>query len=61
MAKRPTPKKRLSKDRGRRRHSVYVGKEVVRLTHFASSPFAGPAKPKNRGSKAVEKITRIKA
>ena len=61
MAKRPTPKKRLSKDRGRRRHSVYAGLEVRRLTAFASSPFAGPAKSKDRSGKALKKITRIKA
>lgn len=61
MGKRPTPKKRLSKDRGRRRHSVYLGKEVVRLTNFASSPYAGVAAPKNKSGKALKKITRIKA
>jgi hypothetical protein len=61
MAKRPTPKKRLSKDRGRRRHSVYVGKEVTRLRGFASSPYAGPATPKNKSGKALKNITRIKA
>ncbi|MFA5799329.1 MAG: hypothetical protein WC840_00025 [Candidatus Peribacteraceae bacterium] len=61
MAKRPTPKKRLSKDRSRRRHSVYLGKEIVRLRNFSSSPFAGPATAKDRSGKALKKITRVKA
>jgi len=61
MSKKPTPKKRLSKDRGRRRHSVYVGKEVVRLRNFASSPYAGLAAKKEKSGKALKKITRIKA
>lgn len=61
MAKRPTPKKRLSKDRGRRRHSVYLGNEVKRLKNFSSSPFAGPARPRDKSGKALKKITRIKA
>ncbi len=61
MSKRPTPKKRLSKDRGRRRHSVYLGKEVVRLTNFAASPFSGPAAPRSKSGKALKKITKIKA
>lgn len=61
MSKRPTPKKRLSKDRGRRRHSAYVRGEARRLTEFANSPFAGPAQKKDKGTKALEKITKIKA
>ena len=61
MAKRPTPKKRLSKDRGRRRHSVYVGKEVRRLTNRAASPYSKPAEPKSRAGKALKKVTKIKA
>jgi hypothetical protein len=61
MAKRPTPSKRLSKDRSRRRHSVYVGGEVRRLKNMSASPYAAPAGPKNKGSKALEKITKIKA
>jgi hypothetical protein len=61
MAKRPTPSKRLSKDRGRRRHSVYLKKEVHRLTGFANSPFAAPAQARSRSKKALSKITRIKA
>jgi hypothetical protein len=61
MSKRPTPKKRLSKDRGRRRHSAYIVGEVKRLVHFSRSPYAAPAKGKDRGSKALEKITKVKA
>lgn len=61
MSKKPTPKKRLSKDRGRRRHSVYIGKELVRLRNFAASPFAAPAKARGKGGKALKKITKIKA
>jgi hypothetical protein len=61
MSKRPTPKKRLSKDRGRTRHSVYIGKEIKRLKNFSASPYAGPAVPKDRSGKALKKITRVKA
>ncbi len=61
MSKKPTPKKRLSKDRGRRRHSVYLGNEVRRLKNLAASPFSGPAPKKRRSEKALEKITTIKA
>lgn len=61
MSKKPTPKKRLSKDRGRRRHSVYIGKEVVRLKNFAASPYAGPAPARSRSGKALKKITKVKA
>ncbi|MBP7113893.1 MAG: hypothetical protein KBA40_00395 [Candidatus Peribacteraceae bacterium] len=61
MSKKPTPKKRLSKDRGRRRHSVYLNLEVKRLTDFAASPYAGPMIKKNKSGKALKKITRIKA
>ncbi len=61
MGKKPTPKKRLSKDRGRRRHSTYLAREVVRLKGLSKSPFSKPAGQKDRGSKALEKITKIKA
>ncbi len=61
MAKRPTPKKRLSKDRGRRRHSVYVQNEVKRLRGKSMSPYGRPAQKKDRGGKAMKKITKIKA
>lgn len=61
MSKKPTPKKRLSKDRGRRRHSVYVGKEIRRIVGLSRSPYAGPAPAKDRSGKALKKITRIKA
>lgn len=61
MAKRPTPKKRLSKDRGRRRHSVYLGKEMVRLKNLSASPYSGPVAKKVKSGKALQKITKIKA
>lgn len=61
MSKKPTPKKRLSKDRGRRRHSVYVGREVVRLRNFSASPFSGPAPVRSKSGKALKKITKVKA
>lgn len=61
MSKKPTPKKRLSKDRGRRRHSVYLNLEVVRLKNFAASPFAKPAIHRTRSGKALKKITKVKA
>ncbi len=61
MAKRPTPKQRLSKGRGRRRHSVYRKTEVRRLTEFSLSPFAAPAQARSKSKKALQKITRVKA
>ncbi|MEQ1849921.1 MAG: hypothetical protein ABL890_05035 [Candidatus Peribacteraceae bacterium] len=61
MAKRPTPKKRLSKDRGRRRHSVYVKRENVRLTNFAQSPYSALATKKNASGRAMKKVTKVKA
>lgn len=61
MAKKPTPSKRLSKDRGRTRHSVYLMKETKRLTDLAGSPYSTPALQRDRSGKALEKITRIKA
>jgi len=61
MAKKPTPKKRLSKDRGRRRHSVYQKRENVRLINFSRSPYAILAPGKNASGKAMKKITKVKA
>jgi hypothetical protein len=61
MSKKPVPSKRLSKDRGRTRHSVYVGKEIVRLRNLAASPYAGLAAPKDKAGKALKKITRVAA
>jgi hypothetical protein len=61
MAKRPTPKKRLSKDRGRRRHSVYVKRENVRLSNFSRSPYSVLAAKKNASGKALKKVTKVKA
>lgn len=61
MAKRPTPKKRRPKSRTRIQRSTYQVSEAKRLLGRSKSPYGAPAKPKNRGEKAVEKITRIKA
>lgn len=61
MSKKPVPSKRLSKDRSRRRHGVYVGTEVRRLTNMSLSPYSVPAPQKDKGGKALEKITKIKA
>lgn len=61
MAKRPTPKKRLPKDRSRRRHSAYLAGEVKRLTNKLASPYGAPAQRKSKGEKALQKITKIKA
>ncbi|TSC78985.1 MAG: hypothetical protein G01um101425_831 [Candidatus Peregrinibacteria bacterium Gr01-1014_25] len=61
MAKRPTPKKRRPKSRTRVQRSTYLMTESRRLRALSNSPYAGPAAPKKRGEKAVEKITRIKA
>lgn len=61
MAKRPTPKQKRSKRRTRIQHSAYVRGELKRLQDLQQSPYAVPAKSKNAGDKALEKITRIKA
>ncbi len=61
MGKRPTPKKRRAKSHGRRQHSVYLQKEVRRLQNRQNSPYAGVAEPKNKASKALKGITRVKA
>jgi len=61
MSKRPTPKKRREKSRGRHQHAIYDQKHIRRLGNRQNSPYAVPAKPKGREDKALEKITRIKA
>jgi len=61
MAKRPTPKKKRAKRATRLQHSHYLSSEVKRLKERSNSPYAGPAKPKNAGDKALKGITRIKA
>jgi hypothetical protein len=61
MSKKPVPSKRLSKDRSRRRHSVYIGVEIRRLKNRSASPYGAPAGAKDKGAKALEKITKIKA
>jgi hypothetical protein len=61
MAKRPTPKKRRAKSKGRHQYAVYVKHEIQRLEDRQNSPYARLAPPKRGGEKAIEKITRIKA
>jgi hypothetical protein len=61
MSKRPTPKKKRAKRATRLQHSAYLAQEVTRLKKRQNSPYAGPAEPKNKGDKALEGITRIKA
>lgn len=60
MAKRPTPKKRLSNDRSGNRYASFLRKEWKRLLGEANSPYAKFA-VKEEGKKALEKITKIKA
>jgi hypothetical protein len=61
MAKRPTPKKRRAKSKGRAQHAVYIEKQVKKLTNRANSPFAIVAEQKNKGDKALKSVTKIKA
>ena len=61
MAKRPTPKKKLSKDRSNHRYSAYVKKQIHKLRGRMNSPFAGYYEKEDTGEKALEKITKIKA
>jgi len=61
MSKRPTPKKRREKSRGRRQHSIYVQKRIRKLQNRQRSPYGAPAAPKKRARKALKGITRIKA
>lgn len=61
MAKRPTPKKRREKSRGRTQHSAYQEREIRRLMNRQKSPYAAPAAPKNKEEKLLKGITRIKA
>ncbi|MCF7845130.1 MAG: hypothetical protein K9M03_04880 [Kiritimatiellales bacterium] len=61
MSKRPTPKKRREKSRGRTQQSAYEAKQVKRLTNKQKSPYAVLAEPKNKAGKALKGVTRIKA
>ena len=61
MAKRPTPKKRRAKSKGKAQFAVYVGKQIKKLTRKQNSPYAAVAKPKNAEEKALKGITKIKA
>ncbi|MDD5623309.1 MAG: hypothetical protein PHI23_01205 [Candidatus Peribacteraceae bacterium] len=61
MSKRPTPKKRREKSRGRRQHSVYVQKRIRKLTNRMNSPYGSPVEARSKAKKALKGITRIKA
>ncbi|MEK7136966.1 MAG: hypothetical protein AAB853_01660 [Patescibacteria group bacterium] len=61
MAKRPTPKKRLSSDRSGNRYASFLRKEWRRLRNQTNSPFGKWMEKKGKGDKALEKITKIKA
>ena len=61
MAKRPTPKKRLSNDRGGNRYASYVQKQWRKLKNQMNSPFCQFATKKEGGDKALKKITKVKA
>ena len=60
MAKRPTPKKRLSNDRSGNRYASFLRKEWRRIRGQSNSPCGGYA-TKDESEKALEKITKIKA
>jgi len=61
MPKRPTPKKRRAKSKGRNQYSIYVKRELKRLIDRQKSPFAVQAFSKKKEKKALEGITRVKA
>lgn len=61
MAKRPTPKKRRAKSKGRAQYAVYQEKQIRKLTNKRNSPYAVVAEPKNKEGKMLKGITRIKA
>jgi hypothetical protein len=60
MAKRPTPDKRLSRDRSGDRYGAYLRKQWRQLRNRMNSPYALIVK-KSGGDKALEKITKVKA
>ncbi|MBT4119888.1 MAG: hypothetical protein HOG89_00910 [Candidatus Peribacter sp.] len=61
MAKRPTPKKRRAKSSGRAQHSEYQRKQIRKLKNKANSPFSVKAESKNKKSKTLKGITKVKA
>lgn len=61
MAKRPTPKKRLSSDRGGNRYGAYLRRQWHRLKGQMNSPYNAYATKRDAGDRALEKITKIKA
>jgi len=60
MSKRPTPKKRQSNDRSGNRYGSFLRKERKRILGQVNSPF-GKYMEKEASTKALEKITKIKA
>ncbi|MDP7454415.1 MAG: hypothetical protein QF809_02660 [Candidatus Peribacteraceae bacterium] len=61
MAKRPTPKKRRAKSKGRNQQSVYEASQIKKITNRRNSPYSRVAEPKNKEKKALKGVTRIKA
>jgi hypothetical protein len=61
MAKRPTPKKRRAKSDGGAHYGQFQRRELARLTAKRNSPYAVRAERKNKASKSLKGITRIKA
>ena len=61
MTKRPTPKKRREKSRGRTQYAVYEQKQLRKLENRRNSPYAVAAEPKDKEEKLLKGITRIKA
>ena len=61
MAKRPTPKKRRAKSKGKTQHAEYQKKQTRKLTAKRNSPYAVVAEPKNKAKTKLKGITRIKA
>lgn len=61
MAKRPTPKKRRAKSKGRAQYGVYVRSQRLKLSNRRASPYAIRASKRRSDGKEHEGITRIQA
>jgi len=61
MAKRPTPKKRRAKSKGKAQYAVYEQKQIRKLKNKQNSPYSIVVEPKNKEDKLLKGITRIKA
>ncbi len=61
MAKRPTPKKKMSSDRSGNRYGSYLRKQWSKLRGRMNSPYASFYVKPESGEKALENITKIKA